>query len=128
MTYLDRALQAARSAQRNRDEGDFNVACNRAYYAVFYAIHGLFEATGEELLGKTHSSVLRLFHQHFVATGKAPPELARALTLAQNLRSRADYSVAGASSKEADDAIAAMEALLDYARPLLEKSAKDTKP
>lgn len=68
--YLDRALQAANSAQRNYDAGDVNAAANRAYYAAFYAVLALFEAAGEDV-GKTHSSTLRRFSQEFVLSGKA---------------------------------------------------------
>lgn len=125
-TYLARALQAAQSARRMQQDGDNNGACNRAYYAMFYVIHGLFERAGEDLSAKTHASVLRLFSQRFVLEGAAPPALGRALSVAQNLRAKADYSVAGVSSAETAEAIAAMDALLDYARPLLEQ--KDTKP
>jgi uncharacterized protein (UPF0332 family) len=124
--YLDRALQAAASARNMRDDGDFNAACNRAYYAMFYAVHALFEASGEQVSAKTHASILRLFSQRFVATGLAPPELARALTAAQNLRSKADYSVDGTAASEADDAIAAMESLLNFAKPALGRLKKES--
>ena len=118
-SYLDRALQAAGTARRDRDAGDFNAACNRAYYAMFYAVHGPLEAFGEDTLGKTHATTLRLFSQRMVASGEAPPELARALAVAQNLRSRADYRVEGATAKDAEHAIAAMDSLIEFARPIL---------
>ena len=116
--YLDRALQAANSAQRNYDAGDVNAAANRAYYAAFYAVLALFEAAGEDV-GKTHSSTLRRFSQEFVLSGKASPDIGRALTVAHNLRSAADYSVEGVSAQEAADAIAAMNIFLDFAKGLL---------
>ena len=61
----------------------------------------------------------------FVLPGTAPPELGRALAVAQNLRSKADYSVAGASEGDAADAMSAMERILEFARPRL-ISAKGT--
>lgn len=118
-SYWDRAMEAAQTARRNSDEGDVNGACNRAYYAVFYAIQALFAASGEGLTVRTHASVLRLFHERFIATGRFPSELARALTGIQNLRSKADYSQPGASAGEADDAIAAMEDILGHVGRLL---------
>jgi len=127
-TYRERAEQAAHSARRNRDHGDFNDACNRAYYAMFYAIHALFAGTGDDLIVKTHASVLRLFHQHFVATGKLSSDLARALTVAQNFRSRADYTETGASERDAADAISAMETFLTHVGALLSAGAKEDSP
>ncbi|HZP21780.1 MAG TPA: HEPN domain-containing protein [Bauldia sp.] len=118
-TYLARALQAAHSARSLRADGDFNAASNRAYYATYYAIRGLFELTGKDDFGKTHASVLRAFSQDFVLTGKAPRELGRALAIVQNLRSKADYSVEGASQEDAEAALSAMESLLAFALPQL---------
>ena len=125
ITYLDRALQAARSAEKMREAGDYNAACNRAYYAIFYAAIGLLEREGDDNPGKTHASLLRRFSERFVLPGTAPPELGRALAIARNLRSKADYSVAGASEGDAADAISAMERILEFARPRL-ISAKGT--
>lgn len=126
-TYLDRALEAAESARRDRASGDCNGACNRAYYAVFYAATGLLQSVGDEHLGKTHASLLRRFSERFVLTGEAPRQLGRTLTAAYNLRSKADYSLAGASEADADDAIAAMETVLEFAKPLLAGEARTDK-
>ncbi len=127
-TYWDRAIEAAQTARRNRDEGDVNGACNRAYYAVFYAIQALFSASGESLAVKTHASVLRLFHERFIASGSLPGELARALTGIQNLRSKADYTQPGISEGEAADAISAMEDVLERVGQLLRDREKERNP
>jgi uncharacterized protein (UPF0332 family) len=95
-TYLDRALEAARSAREMRESADYNGACNRAYYSVFYAASGLLEGVGDERPGKTHASLLRRFSERFVLSGEAPSQLGRALGVAHDLRSKADYSLAGA--------------------------------
>ncbi|MBN9021088.1 MAG: HEPN domain-containing protein [Rhizobiales bacterium] len=121
-SYLERALQAAESAQREAGSGDYNAACNRAYYAMFYAVQGLLEAAGQEDMGKTHASLLRLFSQRLVLAGEAPADLARALSIAQSLRARADYTLEGATAENAADAIAAMYRLLDYAKSRLPNS------
>lgn len=121
-SYLDRALESAQSARRMQSDGDYNGACNRSYYAVFYAAMGLFELAGDDKPGKTHASLSRKFSEHFVVTGKAPSDLGRALAVTQNLRSKADYMVAGASEADASDAIAAMDKILAFARPLLDTS------
>ena len=120
-TYLERALQAADSARREAESGDYNAACNRAYYAMFYAVQGLLESAGQDDPGKTHASLLRLFSQRLVLGGDAPADLARALSVAQSLRARADYTLEGATADDAADAIAAMNRLLDYAKSRLPK-------
>jgi uncharacterized protein (UPF0332 family) len=114
--FLARAMQAARSASRLRDDGDFDAACNRAYYAMFFAIRALYGAEGVAGLGKTHASLLRAFSQDYVLGGKASRELGRALSLGQTLRSKADYSAESASREDADAAIAAMNDLLAFVR------------
>lgn len=119
-TYLDRALQAARLARTLKADGDYNASTNRAYYAVFYAASGLLEMTGDERPGKTHASVASQVLGALRAPRQSPREVGRALTVAQNLRSQADYSLAGASEQDAADAIAAMERVLAFAQPLLE--------
>ena len=124
-THLDRALQAAESARRMQADGDYNGACNRCYYAVFNAVMGLLELAGDDNPGKTHASLSRKFSEYFVLSGKAPPDLGRALAISQNLRSKADYVIAGASEKDAADAVAAMDKILAFARPLLDADAQE---
>lgn len=118
-SYWDRATEADRTARRNFDEGDFNGACNRAYYAVFYAVQALFVASGESLNVRTHASVLRLFHERFIASGRLPRESARALTGLQNIRSKADYTQPGISRGEAAESISAMGDILEQVGRLL---------
>jgi hypothetical protein len=48
-------------------------------------------------------------------TGEASSDLGRALAVSQNLRSKADYMIAGASKEDANDAIAAMDKILEFA-------------
>ncbi len=122
-TYLQRALQAAHSARELQKNGDYDGTCNRAYYAVFYAALGLFEMSGDETAGKTHRSILRRFSERFVLSGEAAPEVGRAFTVAQSLRSTADYSAKGASAGDAVEAIAAMKVILEFAGPLLDPAA-----
>jgi uncharacterized protein (UPF0332 family) len=118
-TYLDRALQSAKTARKAMTDGDYNAACNRAYYAVFYAAMGLLDQAGDTSPGKTHATLLRRFFDRFVRTGDATPDVGRALTVAQSLRSKADYVLAGASLDDALDAIAAMDKVLEFAKPRL---------
>jgi hypothetical protein len=119
-TYLDRALEAANSARQVQAVGDHNGVCNRADYVVFYAAQGLLEpGRGQESGENPRVPASQIFraagsNRH----GQRSADLGGAV--AQNLRSKADYSLAGASETDANDAIAAMERVLSYARPRLE--------
>ena len=119
ITYLDRALQAARSAEKMREAGDYNAACNRAYYAIFYAAIGLLERDGDDSPGKTHASLLRRFSERFCASRYGSSRIGQSPGGCPDLRSKADYSVAGASEGDAADAISAMKRILEFARPRL---------
>jgi len=124
-TYRDRALQAAKSAKAMQQDGDHSGACNRAYFAVFYAATGLLVQVGEEQAGKTHASLLRKFSERFVLTSRAPREVGRAMTLTQHLRSKADYLIEGATAEDANEAIASMDVFLKFALPLLEQANEE---
>jgi uncharacterized protein (UPF0332 family) len=122
-----KAVQAAGSARSLFASGDFDGTCDRAYYAVFNAVRTLLMAeigiTPED--AKTHQSTLRLFSEVFVIGGLAPAELGGELKLAQRLRAKADYSPTAASREDAENAIAAMESLLDFAQRYLDQHKGD---
>ena len=62
---------------------------NRIYYSMFYAALALLAA--RNLSGSKHSGVIALVHREFVRTGELPPELARNLDRAFDLRLMGDY-------------------------------------
>jgi uncharacterized protein (UPF0332 family) len=95
---------------------------------VFYAIQALFANSDETIAVKTHASVIRLFHERFIATGKVPDALARVLAGMQNLRSKADYTQSGISSVEAAEAIEAMDDILERIETLLGNREEGTHP
>jgi len=60
-------------AKRNFQEGYYDFASSRAYYAVFYAIQAALLTKG--LSFSKHSSTIGAFNKHFVKTGIFPKEL-----------------------------------------------------
>lgn len=70
-------------------------ACNRAYYAMFYAAHAALFALGIEDLTKpikTHSGLVARFGQEIILPGHLPRDLGHALSRASEFRLLADYS------------------------------------
>jgi uncharacterized protein (UPF0332 family) len=66
----------------------FSGALNRVYYAAFYAARALLAT--RSLDSSRPSSVIGLFQEHFVRTGLAPTETARALPRAFEKRQTSD--------------------------------------
>ena len=91
---LAKAVRAAGSAKMLLDAGDFDGACNRAYYAMFDAARAALLACGapvEPEIARTHGGLIAAFSLHLVKTGRVPVELGRTLNKAQELRLVADY-------------------------------------
>jgi uncharacterized protein (UPF0332 family) len=102
--------------------GDYDGACDRAYYAMFNAARVLLQTDGilEPGETKTHATILRRFSEVFVLSGQADPLLGRGLNLVQGLRGKADYSPLEATREEARKAIETMDQLLRFAAVHLE--------
>jgi uncharacterized protein (UPF0332 family) len=91
---LAKATQASASAQLLLNAGDFDGACNRAYYAMFDAARAALLASGANVepgIAKTHSGLISAFSLHLVKTGRVPIELGKTLNKAEELRLIADY-------------------------------------
>ena len=92
---LRKAQQALASSRILLKEGDTEGACNRAYYAMFYAAHVALRATGAIETGtvyKTHSGLISAFGRELVLTGAMPDRLGRALSKVHDMRLLGDYS------------------------------------
>ncbi len=66
--YMKNADEALGAAQANLEQGFYRSACNRAYYAMFYAASALLYSKGESY-GR-HSAVLASFRRLFIKTGE----------------------------------------------------------
>lgn len=69
--------------------GYWNTAVNRLYYACFYAASALLLANGIE--AKSHDGVRQMIGKHFILTGKMPLELGKFYTIIFNKRTSGDY-------------------------------------
>ena len=93
-SLVRKSERAIRSARLSLQNGDPDSAVNRAYYAMFNmsraALLNLGVSEGD--LPRTHRGVSEAFRQYAVLPGRIEPGLASALTRAENLRLRADYT------------------------------------
>jgi uncharacterized protein (UPF0332 family) len=69
----------------------YSSACNRSYYAIFYAASALL-ATKQMAFGK-HSAVLAAFRQHFVKTGEIDMRWSRVYERILSHRQTSDYDI-----------------------------------
>jgi uncharacterized protein (UPF0332 family) len=95
--YWQRSQLALQSARHNL-EIDEATACNRAYYAVFYAVSALFAMEGKRF--KRHTGVEAAVHRDLVKTGRWTKELGTIYSDLHMLRTASDYDLASLSSEE----------------------------
>ena len=76
----------------------YGSACNRSYYAIFYAASALL-AANRMAFGK-HSAVLAAFRQHFIKTGEIDLRWSRIYERILSRRQSSDYDLHLAIEKE----------------------------
>ena len=86
---LNNAHESLSAAELLLENGFYRDAMSRAYYAMFYAASALLRAKG--ITTKSHRGVIAKFGLEFVTEGTIEKYYARALSLAESLRERADY-------------------------------------
>lgn len=89
--YLNRARQDLHATQINLEQGLYDVAVSRAYYAMFYAATALLASQG--ISRSKHSGVRAAFGEYFVKTGLIELEYAKMLGYAFDSRLDSDYNV-----------------------------------
>lgn len=89
-----KASVALASSELLLGAGDFDGACNRAYYAMFDAARAALLSTGSvtDLNAiKTHSGLISAFSLRLVRTGRVAVDLGKSLNKIEDLRLVADY-------------------------------------
>lgn len=85
-----KALRFLKDADDMVEQQRWDLAANRYYYACFHAVQSLFIKDG--LSAHKHSSLVNLFSQHYVKTGKASIHYGGFLARMMQLRQKADYN------------------------------------
>jgi uncharacterized protein (UPF0332 family) len=115
---LERAETNLQAAKKLLDEGYYDIAASRAYYAAFYVASALL--LKENFDTSKHGGVIALIHQHFVKNGKLDREQGKNLNWLFELRSVGDYGVSvHVTSGEALRSIRVAESFLNSAQSLL---------
>lgn len=86
---LDKAQRSMDAAKSLVEQGFYDFAVSRAYYAMFYVAQALLDREG--LSFSSHAAVISAFGQYLARSGKVPTEYHRQLIDAQAQRTRADY-------------------------------------
>jgi uncharacterized protein (UPF0332 family) len=118
---LQQAAETLREANLLLDQSAWRGAQNRAYYAMFYAVHALLAT--RQLGTSKHSGVLALFDREFVRPGLLPVGLSRSLRLAFNRRQSWDYGEVGElDSEEITEMVAGAELFVQTIEDFLRES------
>jgi uncharacterized protein (UPF0332 family) len=79
-----------KSAEILLEDGDFESAVSRTYYAMFYSAQAVL--LSKDLSASSHKGVISTFGIHFVKTGVFPREMGRELNRAFEKRQIGDYT------------------------------------
>jgi uncharacterized protein (UPF0332 family) len=113
---LTKAERAIQSGENTMNDGDFDFAVSRVYYAMFYIASALLAE--KDLFFKKHGGVHGAFAQHFVKTGEFDSKYQKWLVTTFSQRIVGDYGV------EADFALEDVQEIINQAREFL-KAAQD---
>lgn len=86
---IGKAFRSIAAAHRNVQEGDYDFASSRAYYAAFYAMEAVLLT--KELSYSKHAGVISAFNQHFVKTDIFPKEFSKSISRLFRERQTGDY-------------------------------------
>ena len=97
-SVIDKARRAVQSSKREFNSGDYDYACSRAYYAVFYLIEGVLMIDNKRFT--KHSAVISFFNKDYVKTGLFPVEFSKHIKYLLKRREIGDYSFSIKVGKE----------------------------
>jgi uncharacterized protein (UPF0332 family) len=86
ITKAERSMTASR---RLYNEGDYDFAASRAYYATFYMMQAALLT--KQITPSQHGTVISRFNEHFVKTGIFPKEFGRFISRLFRERQTGDY-------------------------------------
>lgn len=87
---IDKSRRAIRSSERELNDKNYDYACSRAYYAVFYLLEGVLLLDNRAF--SKHSAVISVFNRDFIKTGKFPVEFSKYIKYLAKRREIGDYS------------------------------------
>jgi len=122
---LDKASEKCEIAQKIFEQGYFNDASSRAYYAAFHAVSAALASKG--LSYSSHAQTIGAFNREFVKTSVFPAEFSRILQRLFENRQIGDYNLNQSIGKEeAEKDLRDARRLLDACRQYLEKKTGES--
>ena len=89
-TYrLNRAKEDLEAAKLLFKEGNFRIANNRAYYAIFHSMRAVLVLDNFD--SSKHSGVIAEFRKKYIKTGIFPVEISKMIGSAFTIRNASDY-------------------------------------
>jgi uncharacterized protein (UPF0332 family) len=86
---LERAKEDLDRAKREFEFGDYKLAQNRSYYAVFHAMRAVNAL--DDYDSRKHSGVISHFNHEHVKNGDFPKEVSKMIKGAMEVRQQSDY-------------------------------------
>jgi uncharacterized protein (UPF0332 family) len=115
---LEKARRKLATAKRLLDEGEFEDAAGRAYYAMYHAAHAAL--LPKRASPRTHKGLAMMLSMHRVKVGDISIDLYRAFVAARDQREYGDYEVASIIGPElAQRTVADAGAFVDAVEALL---------
>ena len=96
--YWERSERTLADADTAIASQSWNMAANRLYYSVFYAVSALFVKDGCPI--KSHRGAKAVLGQRYVVTGKINQEVSRIFSQLESLRDKADYNILFEATKD----------------------------
>lgn len=100
---LENAKNTLAEVQSHIENGFYNTAVNRMYYACYYAVSALLVANGIQV--KSHEGVRQQLGLHFVLTGKISKEQGQFYSMLFSKRTAGDYEDFLTHNKETADSL-----------------------
>lgn len=123
---MENAQKMLIEVESHRENGFYNTAVNRMYYACYYAACAILIANGIET--KSHDGVRQMLGMHFVLTGKLSPDLGRFYSRLFSKRSTGDYEdFINYNLETVDELLPSAKLFVDSIGILVEKWLADQK-
>jgi uncharacterized protein (UPF0332 family) len=114
VALLQKAQASLQAARLLSEQGFYDFAISRAYYAMFYVAEAFL--LGDGLAFSKHSAVIAAFGERFAKSGRIPQEFHRYLIEGESSRNVGDYDIKpGLSKGEATEQIKRAEKFLKLA-------------
>lgn len=91
LTIILKSERYLRIAQGLANQGDYDVACSKAYYSIFYIFEGLLSTKGLEF--SNHTSTIEAFKEYFVDTGIFSSNLSEKINTLSGLRQITNHNL-----------------------------------